>query len=305
MSAKPCLLVITNNHFDLTWRRCWDRRFAWQGKTYASYSEIEQWYMEENLALAAADPAYRFEAESVAVLRQFLRRCPQRRTEVAALVRAGRFGVAGAGDNIVDAVMILGESLVRNFTHGLAWLEREFAIRPVLGVRNDAFGNPAQLPQILRGCGMRWVNGLSYSPARGRYWRGLDGSTVCTAHLPTVGSGGSWRKHPPCPACQGVGCPACRGRGIDPAKGIASLPGRIDDEALARHGVGQVRITPEEDLPNPGIIAWAKGLADRYDVRFALEEDASEHLRPLIDAVDAPPPGELHAGVELGFNNSG
>ena len=25
MPGKPTLLIITNNHFDLTWRRCWDR----------------------------------------------------------------------------------------------------------------------------------------------------------------------------------------------------------------------------------------------------------------------------------------
>jgi alpha-mannosidase len=62
--------------------------------------------------------------------------------------------------------MIHGESLVRNYVDGLLWVEENFGQKTRLAVRNDAFGNSAQLPQILarmRNC--KWATGMSYSPA--------------------------------------------------------------------------------------------------------------------------------------------
>jgi len=53
---KPTLFVVVNNHFDLTWRRCWQRRFVHQGKMYVSYVDLETYYMLDNIALAAKHP---------------------------------------------------------------------------------------------------------------------------------------------------------------------------------------------------------------------------------------------------------
>ena len=71
---KPSLYVVITNHFDLTWRRCWDRRFTWDGQEYVSYAEIEDAYMTENLALARKHPEYKFMAECTAVARKFVER---------------------------------------------------------------------------------------------------------------------------------------------------------------------------------------------------------------------------------------
>jgi hypothetical protein len=50
--SKPVLYIVINNHFDLTWRRCWQRPFEYKGQTYISYLDIETYYMLDNLALA-------------------------------------------------------------------------------------------------------------------------------------------------------------------------------------------------------------------------------------------------------------
>lgn len=297
---RPRIYIITNNHFDLTWRRCRSRRLQWQGKEWVSYDEVQQYYFEDNLALAAKHPEYKFEAECTAVVRQFLRRCPQRRKELQDLVKAGRFTVAGAGDNVIDGVLGQGENLIRNFTTGLLWLEKELGIKPALAIRNDAFGNPAQLPQILRGCGLRWVHGLSYADVKGRYWRGMDGSVVCTDRLPSVG----WPENPfvkyaPCPKCAGKGCAHCRNRGIDPRQPAMGLPKGINESLLRRVGAGWIGITPEEALPLEGIVEWARQKAEKTDARFALQEEMRPHSEEWIAKTDDPPPGEVHPGVEL------
>jgi alpha-mannosidase len=303
MTTKPILYLITNNHFDPTWRRCFDRRFTWNGDTYVSYAEIEAAYLLENLALARQHAEYKFEAESVIVVRKFLERHPEALPELQALAKQGRFAVTGAGDNIIDTNLVHGESIVRNYLYGLLWVEETFGQKTGLAVRNDGFGNSAQLPQILRGVEIPWASGFSYTPVMGRYWRGLDGSTILAQTLPVVAAGGGVIKYPPCPACRGVGCETCNGRGFDDSL-RAILPEAPDPASLAGLDAGLVTITPEEYLPNPAVIEWAKNLTD-LDVRFALEEDVRPHLQDWLAAVDNPPADLLHPSPELNPNNTG
>jgi alpha-mannosidase len=110
-------------------------------------------------------------------------------------------------------------------------------------------------------------------------------------------------KYPPCQACHGVGCAACHGRGIDDSR-RSLLPDAIDPVALESFNAALVTLTPEEYLPNPELLAWAKAQSG-YDVRFALEEDVLPHIQPWLDQVDNPPESDLHPSVELNPNNSG
>ena len=118
-TPKPILYIITNNHFDPTWRRCWDRHFTWKNQTFISYADIEEYYLLDNLELARQHPEYKFEAEFSLVVRKFLERHPDKLGELRQLAGQGRFAVTGGGEVIVDANMILGESLVRNYLYGL------------------------------------------------------------------------------------------------------------------------------------------------------------------------------------------
>jgi alpha-mannosidase len=310
-SSRLKLFILINNHFDPMWRRCWKHRFTFQDQTYASYADLQAYYMLDNLMLARRHDEYKFEAESSFIARKFLERHPEAREALVQLVGDGRFGVTGGGETIVDSNMILGESLIRNYLVGLLWVERTFGQRTRHAVRNDAFGNSAQLPQILRGCEIAWVTGLSYTPAQGRYWRGLDGSTILHATLPIAAQGGGNTKYAPCPTCLGTGsskgagvCPACDGRGIDDSE-RAWLPEEPAVEAQPPLEAALVRVNPEELLPNPEIIAWAEAQRDRFDVAFALEEEVWPYVQPWIDKIDDPDPGEVHPGVELNPNNAG
>jgi alpha-mannosidase len=310
MPQKPILYVVVNNHFDLTWRRCWQRPFEFHGQSFVSYTDLEEYYLLDNIALAQQHPEYKFEAESVQVARQFLARHPEHLATLQQLAREGRFAVTGGGEAIVDANMILGESLVRNYVDGLLWVEATFGQKTRLALRNDAFGNSAQLPQVLRGCEIAWATGMSYSPAFGRYWRGLDGSTILHRSLPVADHSGGVVKYPPCADCAGTGkagggaCPACAGRGIS-ATLKAYLPDPIDPQAFSEMGAALLLSAPEEMLPNPALLDWARQMSETYAVRFALEEDVLAHIQPWLDQVDSPAEEELHPAVELNPNNSG
>lgn len=309
-NTKPTLLIITNNHFDQTWRRCWERSFNYRGARFISYADLEEYYMLDNLLIARQHPGYKFEVECSIILRKFLERHPECQNELAQLANAGRFAVTGGGEAIIDGNMVHGESLVRNYVDGLLWAEEILNQKAQLAVRNDAFGNPAQLPQILRGCEIAWATGMSYTLAQGLYWRGLDGSTILHRSLPLVGAGGGNAKYPPCPTCGGSGvtgrsvCRTCKGRAIDDSL-RSSLPRDINRPELSLFNAGIIRMGPEELLPNPEIIDWAEKQKDQYEVRFALEEEMLPYLDQWISKVDSPPVGTLHPGVELNPNNSG
>lgn len=303
-NAKPIIYIFTNNHFDPTWRRCWDRKLTFNGQQFVSYADLEAHYMLENLELARKDKSYKFEAEATIVIRTFLERHPERKQEILDLAAAGRFGVTGAGDNIIDSNMVHGESLVRNYVTGFLWVEDHLGLKTRLGVRNDGFGNSAQIPQVFRGCEVKWVTGIAYSPVRGKFFRGLDGSAVCVHTLPRVAHGGHYYKYPPCPACDGKGCRACQQRGYSAEK-RSPLPGAIDTRHLKPYNAAFVCISSEEMLPDPGILQWAKELGKTYDVRFALEDEAEPYIADLLAQVDNPPASETHDSPEANPNNSG
>ena len=140
-NPKPQLFILVNNHFDPTWRRCWQRPLKFKGKTFISYNDIETYYLLDNIALAQENSEYKFEIECALVLRTILKDHPEALPILQQLAQEGRFAVSGAGETIVDANMIHGESLVRNFVDGILWVEDTLGQKTNYMLRNDAFGD--------------------------------------------------------------------------------------------------------------------------------------------------------------------
>lgn len=311
-SKKPILYVIPCNHFDLAWRRPFRHRLHDNGNVYVSYSDLEQYYIEDNLALCRKYPEYKFQIESVHVAKEYLDRFPEKREQLVCLASEGRFGIPGSGDAIIDTNMVLGETIVRNFVLGILWAERMFGQKTRIAYRADAFGNSAQLPQILRGCEMDQVLQLSYTLPKGKYWAGLDGSTVLHTYIPDAGDGGYSAKYAPCGRCGGTGtvegrtCPACKGRGIDTEKALACRPHlHIAKREWVRRGYGYILLNPEEFLPQAFTIEEAQSWKADYDVRFSNFEEPTVHLRDLRARLDHPDPKNVHDSAELNPNNTG
>lgn len=80
-----------------------------------------------------------------------------------------------------------GEALIRQFMHGKRFFQDEFGVDCELLWLPDVFGYSGALPQIMRGCGIRyfatakifWVpNGGTPFPHNTFEWRGIDGTGV-------------------------------------------------------------------------------------------------------------------------------
>lgn len=306
------IIIYVRNHFDLMWRRAFRREIYDNGKYYVSYAKLQELYIEKNLQFCREYPEYQFSVECPAVLRQYLRANPERLQEVRSLAQEGRLYVPAAGDNIIDSNMVRGESIVQNYVRGQKWLKETLGLMPKKATRMDAFGNSAQLPQILRGMGLRWVGGIVYTECTKPYWRGLDGSVVYTGNVPCVGNAGGWRKYAPCPVCHGAGeiagerCAVCGGAGIDCARAEKDwAPIQVNDELFAGAECGIITVGGEELLPQQSTIDWAHAHADTYNICFGGEETVAHWLEKELQAVDAPPQELIFESPELNPNNTG
>ncbi|MFE7651134.1 alpha-mannosidase, partial [Streptomyces phaeoluteigriseus] len=111
---------------------------------------------------------------------------------VRAAVAAGRFLPLGGMWVESDTVMPTGESLVRQFSHGQRFFEREFGIRSKGVWLPDSFGYSPALPQLMRRAGFEWFftqkiswNQQNVFPHHSVLWEGIDGSQVFT-HFPSM-----------------------------------------------------------------------------------------------------------------------
>lgn len=111
---------------------------------------------------------------------------------VKAAIAEGRFLPLGGMWVESDTVMPTGESLVRQFSHGQRFFEREFGIRSKGVWLPDSFGYSPALPQLMRRAGFEWFftqkiswNQQNVFPHHSFLWEGIDGSQMFT-HFPPM-----------------------------------------------------------------------------------------------------------------------
>lgn len=303
------LFIYSTEHADLVWRRCFDRDFTFKGRNFVSYADIEGYFIKDNIEFCRKYDEFRFTVESPAMLKKFLEKNPDYEDEIKKLISEGRIKMPFAGNNIVDSNLISGEGIVRNFLYGREYLKNNFGHVPYGMDRNDAFGNTAQLPQIARKFGSKWIYHITYSTPDNLYWRGLDGSTVLVWKPKSVGYTGGYYKYPPCPACGGhrdKDCPVCGNRRIDVEfleKMRVTLPDKLPDfdDTIPPY----IYCGGEEILPSESVIKWARNHADEYDIQFIDYDDYLPYISDMIEHSDNPSESEIHSSAEINANNTG
>ena len=251
------ILVNVHNHFDTTWRRCFDRSAVYNGVTIRGYAEIEDHCISRWLELAPR--GYTYTEGQAAVWRKYLEHHPERKGELQKYARDGLFEMVLAGEVIPDTNMPAAEGLVRNFLCAMPFC-REIVGRDHPGLKIgwlfDAFGNSPNMPQLFKLVGAEAVGMLTYCRCEDYYWEGIDGTALAVNELIAWTGGGQYEKHPPCGACKGAGCGTCDETGIDFVKGFDLVKIREDLEKAAGHADEWVELfeITEELRPDPGIV---------------------------------------------------
>ncbi|HWR86075.1 MAG TPA: alpha-mannosidase, partial [Rhodoglobus sp.] len=143
-------------------------------------------------ALIDEEPEFQYGMSSAQQYAWLKEHRPEVFERVKAAVAAGRFLPLGGMWVESDTVMPTGESLVRQFSHGQRFFEREFGIRSKGVWLPDSFGYSPALPQLMRRAGFEWFftqkiswNQQNVFPHHSFLWEGIDGSQVFT-HFPSM-----------------------------------------------------------------------------------------------------------------------
>ena len=112
---------------------------------------------------------------------------PELYERVKAAVDRGQWLPEGGMWVEADTNLSGGESLIRQFIHGKRFLQDEFGVDSEILWLPDVFGYSGNMPQIMRGCGIKYFatakifwayNGGDPFPYNTFMWEGIDGSDV-------------------------------------------------------------------------------------------------------------------------------
>ncbi len=126
------------------------------------------------------------------VLEDYLTVRPERREQLASLLRRGRIE-AGPWYVLADELIPSGEALVRNLLEGRRMMQSFEAASPAVLYCPDSFGHPAGLPELAEGFGLplvilwRGFGGRRWPSANVVRWKGRSGASVIVYHLPPDG----------------------------------------------------------------------------------------------------------------------
>ncbi|MFK4297881.1 alpha-mannosidase [Arthrobacter sp. GAS37] len=143
-------------------------------------------------ALLEEQPEFQFGMSSAQHYAWLKEHRPEVFEGVKTAVADGRFLPLGGMWVESDTVMPAGESLVRQFSHGQRFFEREFGFRSKGVWLPDSFGYSSALPQLMRRAGFEWFftqkiswNQQNVFPHHTFLWEGIDGSRIFT-HFPSM-----------------------------------------------------------------------------------------------------------------------
>lgn len=177
-STAPRMYAFGHSHLDLAWLWTTEETVRKCGRSFSTQLHLMDLY-----------PDYKFLQSQPYLYEQTKQNYPELYARIKDKVKAGQFIPEGGMWVEADSNMPSGESLIRQFLYGKRFFKEEFGVDNEFLWLPDVFGYSAAMPQIMRGCGIRYFStqklGWAYNdcdpfPYNYFQWQGLDGSQVLT-----------------------------------------------------------------------------------------------------------------------------
>lgn len=175
-SVAPEFYAIGNAHLDLCWLWHYRETRRKVARTFAQQVRLMDMY-----------PEYKFiqsQPQTYMICKELY---PKLYARIQEKVRAGQWIADGSMWVEPDTNMASGEALIRQIVYGKKFYKDEFGVDCQMLWLPDTFGYSAVLPQILRGCGVKYLttqkifwtyNGSERFPYHYFTWQGMDGSEI-------------------------------------------------------------------------------------------------------------------------------
>lgn len=173
-STMPEFYAFGHSHLDIMYMWTLEETRRKCARTFSTQLELMNQY-----------PGYRFLLSQPYLLDMTKNNYPQLYERMKEKVKNGQIMPEGGMWVEADTNLPGGESLIRQFIHGKRFLKEEFDLQSELLWLPDVFGYSGALPQIMRGCGIKYfstakllstfVSGETF-PHTTFVWEGIDGS---------------------------------------------------------------------------------------------------------------------------------
>ncbi len=188
------IFAVPHFHFDVEW---------W--KIDKLYSQDVEEILKKALKMLEKYPQFKYTIDQVLAFKPFWDKYPKIRKKIITFIKQGRIEFVGGHYCAPDENIPTGEALIRQFIIGKKWIIENLLIKPsfkhfdknknfseklstvpLVGWEIDEFGHPAQIPQILSKCNLKY-----FAFSRGIqnwegmhplvfYWESPDGSKILT-----------------------------------------------------------------------------------------------------------------------------
>lgn len=181
-SSAPVFYAVGNAHLDLAWLWPMAETYRKTERTFAAQLRLIEEY-----------PEYKFIQSQPASYEMCKKYYPELFARVKEAIKGGQWIADGAMWVEPDTNMASGEALIRQLLHGKRYYKEEFDVDSQILWLPDTFGYTAALPQILKGCGVKYLvtqkifwsyNEGEQFPYHYFTWEGMDGSQI-VSFLPT------------------------------------------------------------------------------------------------------------------------
>jgi alpha-mannosidase len=172
----PTAYLVPHTHYDVAW-----------AFSKEEYLKINEAILEQALKLMKK-PEFKFCLEQTFLLKEMERRNLSISKRITKMIKAGKCEIVDGQYLMPDAMLPTGEVLVRDILVGKRYCKQKFGSEVPVAWAADSFGMNAQLPQIYKKTGYKWLafrRGARAEIKESEFlWKGLDGTTILTHWFP-------------------------------------------------------------------------------------------------------------------------
>lgn len=169
------IYLVPHSHYDVAW-----------ALTKEDYLEINEGILQQAVELMKRYEEYKFCWEQIFPLKVLEGQNPKLWREIKEMIQKGKMEMVDGQYLMADTMLPSGEVLIREIFLGKRYCREKFGVDVPVAWCADSFGMNAQLPQIYKKSGYKWVafrRGAKEIQSE-FLWRGLDGTTILAHWMP-------------------------------------------------------------------------------------------------------------------------
>lgn len=169
------IYLVPHSHYDVAW-----------AFTKEDYLEINENILKKAIKLMKESDDYKFSWEQIFPLKVLEERNPKLWSEIKEMIHKGRLEIIDGQYLMPDTMLPTGEVLIREIVFGKKYCKERFGVDVPVAWCADSFGMNAQLPQIYKKSGYKWVafrRGTKEIQSE-FIWKGLDGTSILAHWMP-------------------------------------------------------------------------------------------------------------------------